>query len=82
VHDVKLSFLDLAHNVYEGDARADRYGRRLKEGMVTDASFRAHLMRIERIPLLTLRPICVGFLSSETLFREWVHDLQMPPPLH
>jgi hypothetical protein len=81
VHNVKLSHLDLALNVYEGDARADRYGRRLKEGMVTDASFRTHLMRIEGIPLLTLLPICAGFLSSETLFREWVHDLQMPPPL-
>jgi hypothetical protein len=80
IHDVKLSHLDLALNVYEGDARADRFGRRLKEGKVTDASFRAHLMRIEGIPLLTLLPICAGFLRSEILLREWISDLQMPSP--
>lgn len=78
IHKVELSHLDLALNVYEGDARADRFGRRLKEGKVTDASFRTHLMRIEGIPLLTLLPICAGFLGSESLLREWISDLQMP----
>jgi hypothetical protein len=78
VHDASLSHLDLALNVYEGAARADRYDCRLREGKVTNASFRTHLMRIEGIPLMTLLPICADFLKSETLLREWAGDLQVP----
>lgn len=77
-HDVKLSHLDLALNVYEGSTRKDRFGTRLKNGKVTDASFRTHLMRIEGVPLLTLLPICAGFLRSTSLLDEWLKDLQKP----
>jgi hypothetical protein len=78
LRDVKLSHLDVALNVYEGAARADRYGRRLREGKVTDASFRTHLMRIEGIPLLGLVPICEAFLKSGPLLQDWMRDLQVP----
>ncbi|WP_404542954.1 hypothetical protein [Bradyrhizobium sp. USDA 223] len=78
IRDVKLSHLDLALNVYEGAVRNERFGTSLKDGKVTDASFRTHLMRIEGIPLLTLLPICAGFLRSTSLLREWFKDLQQP----
>ncbi|CUT12649.1 hypothetical protein BF49_3729 [Bradyrhizobium sp.] len=78
IRDVKLSHLDLALNVYEGAVRSERFGTNLKDGKVTDASFRTHLMRIEGIPLLTLLPICAGFLRSKSLLGEWLKDLQQP----
>lgn len=78
IRDVKLLHLDLALNVYEGAVRDERFGTNLKDGKVTDASFRTHLMRIEGIPLLTLLPICAGFLRSKSLLAEWFEDLQKP----
>ena len=79
IRDVKLSHLDLALNVYEGAIRNDRSDTNLKDGKVTDASFRTHLMRIEGIPLLTVLPICAGFLRSKSLLNDWFKDLQKPP---
>jgi hypothetical protein len=49
---VEMQHLDLAINVYEGEEREKRFAQSLQNGKVQDASFRTHLFRIERPPLL------------------------------
>ena len=80
IEDVKVAHLDIAINVYEGETRAERTSGRLRDGKITDATFRTHLFRVEGVPLFTVLPICAAFFRSTVLMSEWMRDLQMPGP--
>lgn len=70
-----LNHLDLAINVYEGDAVEARFDSNLAAGnKVTDATFRTHLFRIENIPLTIVLPYCLMFFQSKSLTGEWISD--------
>ena len=70
-----LNHLDLAINIYEGDAAKQRLNDNLAEGnKTTDASYRTHLLRIEGIPFKGLFGFVTSFLKSQTLIGEWFED--------
>ncbi|MCE7044394.1 hypothetical protein [Dyadobacter sp. CY312] len=70
-----LNHLDLAINIYEGDAAKKRLYDNLASGTVTtDASYRTHLLRIEQISFKALFGFVVSFFKSQTLINEWLED--------
>lgn len=72
---VTLNHLDLAINVYEGDNAKNRLENNLAFGGKTEnASYRTHLLRIDGIPFKYMLGFAEGFLSSKTLFQEWIED--------
>lgn len=71
----QLNHLDLAINIYEGEAANKRLGDNLAAGNVTtDASYRTHLLRIEGIPFKGLFGFVIAFFRSQTLISEWFED--------
>jgi len=69
-----VNHLDLAMNVYEGDARTARMAMHLRNGTVENASFRTHLLRVEGVPLSALLDLATMFFRSTTLTTEWIAD--------
>ena len=69
-----MNHLDLAMNVYEGDARTARMAMHLRNGTVENASFRTHLLRVEGVPLSALLDLATMFFRSTTLTTEWIAD--------
>jgi hypothetical protein len=70
-----LNHLDLAINIYDGEAAKHRLNDNLASGQVTtDASFRTHLLRVEEIPFKALFGFVVSFFKSQTLINEWFED--------
>lgn len=75
INQAKLNHLDLALNVYTGDARDSRLSESLAFGeKVTNASFRSHLFRIENIPFTSLFNFARMFFKSKILLSEWFKD--------
>lgn len=72
--DAILRHADLAVNVYEADAIVRRLGGQLRGGMVADASFRTHLLRIEEAPVELVVPLTVLFFRSRPLLRDLISD--------
>ena len=73
--NVILNHLDLAINIYEGNDAKQRLNDNLAGGNVTtDASFRTHLLRIEKIPFKALFDFVTIFFKSEILTNEWIDD--------
>lgn len=75
ISEVRLQHLDLAVNVYHAADRGIRFGHRLRQGKVLDASFRTHLFRIEGVPFLSVFEFCEMFFNSKLLFTEWREDV-------
>lgn len=73
--DAMLNHIDLAINVYDSDAYHKRSQESLAGGMVVDATFRTHILRMEKVPFTDLFQLAVDFLDSKTLYSEWVKDL-------
>jgi len=70
-----LNHLDLAINIYEDEAAKKRLDDNLASGQVTtDASYRTHLLRVEKIPFKALFGFVVSFFKSQTLINEWLED--------
>ncbi|MFW0966307.1 hypothetical protein ACEV9L_24895 [Vibrio parahaemolyticus] len=70
-----VNHLDLAINVYEGDAGKNRYSGNLAQGSkVENATFRTHLLRIENVPLQSLLLFVMVFFQSKTLVSDWFED--------
>lgn len=70
-----VNHLDLAINVYEGQAAKRRYDDNLATGTkIEDATFRTHLFRIENIPLKSVFLFVIVFFQSKTLIRDWFKD--------
>lgn len=70
-----VNHLDLAINVYEGDAAKNRYMGNLAQGVkVENATFRTHLLRIENIPLKSIFLFVMVFFKSKTLISDWFSD--------
>ena len=73
--DSLLNHLDLAVNIYEGETAKKRLLDNLAQGQVTtDASYRTHLLKIEKIPFKALFAFVTSFLRSKTLVNEWFQD--------
>jgi len=71
----QVNHLDLAINVYEGEAVKKRYTDNLATGIkVEDATFRTHLFRIENVPLKSIFLFVSVFFQSKTLVRDWFTD--------
>ena len=70
-----LNHIDLALNVYDKDAFETRKKQSLSQGKVTDATFRTHILRVERVPFRHLPQIAEDFLDSITLYLEWMNDM-------
>lgn len=73
--EVSLNHLDLAINVYEGSRRQERFSQSLQDGKVVDASFRTHLLRIEKASFESVFDFCRIFLRSQFLLEEWIQDV-------
>lgn len=74
-NDSIVNHLDLAINVYEKDSAKKRYNDNLATGSRTeDATFRTHLLRIEKIPLKSIFLFAIAFFQSKTLIRDWFKD--------
>ena len=73
--DAMLNHIDLAINVYDSDAYHKRSQESLAGGMVVDATFRTHILRMEKVPFTDLFQLAADFLDSKTLYWEWVNDL-------
>jgi hypothetical protein len=73
--DSELNHLDLAINIYEEEVAKKRLEDNLSSGKVTtDASYRTHLLKVERIPFKALFGFVVSFFRSQTLVNEWLED--------
>jgi hypothetical protein len=73
--DALLNHLDLAINLYEKENVKLRLFDNLALGEKTvDASYRTHILRIERIPFNGLFGFADMFFKSKTLINEWVQD--------
>lgn len=71
-HDSTLNHLDLAMNVYTENNAKNRLLENLANGeMITDASFRTHLLRVENINFSDLFVFAYSFFKSKTLVDEW-----------
>ena len=70
-----LHHIDLAINVYVGDARATRLGQNLAEiGKVVDATTRTHLLRMDGVQFSMLLSYAWLFFVSEPLVKEWLQE--------
>lgn len=69
-----LNHLDLALQVYTDERVVAREQHRLADGKVPDATFRAHLFRIEQIPFTAMLAIPHLFFQSRVLVDEWLND--------
>ena len=70
-----LKHLDLAINVYYGDAIEKRLAGDLANGaMVTNSSCRTHFFRINDVPFTSLLEFSRLFFVSTTLYNEWIAD--------
>ena len=75
-----LNHLDLALNWYPNAAGQVRLGERLDQGMVTDATERTHLLRIENIPFSAFFTITTAYFASKVLLREWLSHQSFTNP--
>lgn len=67
-HDSTLNHLDLVINIYTEDNAENRLLENLANGeMVTDASFRTHLLRVENINFSDLFVFAYSFLNLKLL---------------
>jgi hypothetical protein len=74
-NESNVNHLDLAINVYEGDASRRRYLGNLAKGVkVENATFRTHLLRIENVPLKSIFLFVKVFFKSKTLKSDWLAD--------
>ncbi|MGE7696648.1 hypothetical protein ACQKNC_21550 [Lysinibacillus sp. NPDC094177] len=72
-HKIRLNHLDLAINVYKGEKISERMNSSLASGgVVTDASYRTHIIRIDNIMFSDLLEIARLFFKSETMAEEWI----------
>lgn len=70
-----LMHIDLAVNMYVGDAADERLVQDLYDGTahkVVDASYRTHILRIENIPFAELPKFVMAFMRSKYLVNEWL----------
>lgn len=77
--EAMLAHLDLAINVYCGEAIDIRLTGSLAKGKVVDADYRTHLLRIENIPFKALFAFAKIFFQSNTLVKEWLQDQFQSP---
>ena len=70
---IKLNHLDLAINVYKEEKISERKNCSLASGgVITDASYRTHIIRIDNIMFSDLLEIARLFFKSETMVEEWI----------
>lgn len=69
-----VKHLDLAINVYEGEAAKTRLSQSLANGRVVDATFRSHLLRVENVPMEVLLAVARQFFKSGYLVGDWFAD--------
>lgn len=67
-----LNHLDLAINVYENENRKKSLSESLKNGKITDADFRTHILRVDNISIKTLPVFCQLFFNSPTLTEKYM----------
>ena len=71
--EIRLNHLDLAINIYKNEKISERIGSSLASGgVITDASYRTHLIRADNIMFSDLLEIARLFFKSETMVEEWV----------
>ncbi|MEL7635069.1 hypothetical protein [Sporomusa sphaeroides] len=73
-----LNHIDLAINVYNEEAYQIRKNQKLKNGKVEDATFRTHLIRLEKVPFTILFDLASLFFGSIVLVKNWLDDLKLP----
>lgn len=72
-----LNHIDLAINVYSEEAFQIRKNQKLKDGKIEDATFRTHLLRLEKVPFTTLFDLANLFFGSAVLVKNWLDDLKL-----
>ncbi|MEI3892475.1 MULTISPECIES: hypothetical protein [Bacillus] len=70
---IRLNHLDLAINIYKNEKINERKENSLASGgVITDASYRTHLIRADNIMFSDLLDIARLFFKSETMVEEWI----------
>jgi hypothetical protein len=72
-----LDHLDLAINVYENETRETRLNETLKNGIIVDADFRTHILRIDKISIKSLPVFCLLFFGSMTLTGKYINEITL-----
>lgn len=67
-----LNHIDLALNVYVGDKMEKRFEQSLTNGIIEDASYRTHLIRLENVPFKIVLNLVHSSFRSKTLINEWI----------
>ncbi|QBJ66774.1 hypothetical protein C3496_10465 [Bacillus anthracis] len=68
-----LKHLDLAINVYTGEAKDERLRSNLSSGgVIPDASYRTHLIRVDGILFSDLVHLARLFFKSKIMIEEWI----------
>ena len=70
-----LNHLDLAINVYENENRTARLNESLRNGKITDADFRTHILRIDNVSIKSLPVFCLLFFGSMTLTEKYFENI-------
>lgn len=72
-NEIRLNHLDLAINIYKDEQLTERMrGSLASGGVVADASYRTHLIRVDNIMFSDLLNIVRLFFKSETMVEEWI----------
>lgn len=66
--------IDAAMNVYVDGDVISRWASTLERGVVTNATFRTHVLRIDDVPLRALLPMADLFFQSRRLLNDWFSD--------
>ena len=70
--DATLNHIDLAENLYVGDAAYARDNQDLAiDHRIEDASARTHLLRVNNIPFVSIFKFAYAFFKSKQLVDEW-----------
>lgn len=71
--DAQLNHLDLAINIYKNEHSINRMNDNLAFGRtVENATFRTHILRIEKISFTYIFQFAYSFFKSQTLLNEWI----------
>lgn len=73
--EATLKHLDIAIYVYKDENAKLRNREDISMGIrSTEADYKCHLLRVDKLPFSSLFAFAISFLKSKTLINEWIND--------
>jgi hypothetical protein len=70
-----LKHIDIALYVYKGENAKLRNDEDISLGIrSTEADYKCHLLRVNKLPFNSIFGFATSFLKSKTLLNEWIND--------